>query len=31
VASIMLAMFQATAEKYGFKKDRVSATLKTIF
>lgn len=26
VASIMLAMFQATAEKYGFKKDRVSAT-----
>jgi len=26
VASIMLAMFQATAEKFGFKKDRVSAT-----
>jgi len=26
VASIMLAMFQATAEKYGFKRDRVSAT-----
>jgi methylmalonyl-CoA mutase N-terminal domain/subunit len=26
VASIMLAMFQATAETYGFKKDRVSAT-----
>jgi methylmalonyl-CoA mutase, N-terminal domain len=26
VASIMLAMFQVTAEKYGFKKDRVSAT-----
>jgi methylmalonyl-CoA mutase N-terminal domain/subunit len=26
VASIMLAMFQATAEKYGFKKDQVSAT-----
>ncbi len=26
VASIMLAMFQATAEKSGFKKDRVSAT-----
>lgn len=26
VASIMLAMFQATAEKYGFNKDRVSAT-----
>ena len=26
VASIMLAMFQATAEKYGFPKDRVSAT-----
>jgi len=26
VASIMLAMFQATAEKYGFKKDRMSAT-----
>ena len=26
VASIMLAMFQATAAKYGFPKDRVSAT-----
>jgi methylmalonyl-CoA mutase N-terminal domain/subunit len=26
VASIMLAMFQATAEKYGYPKDRVSAT-----
>lgn len=26
VASIMLAMFQATAEKYGFRKDRISAT-----
>lgn len=26
VASIMLAMFQATAEKFGFKKERVSAT-----
>jgi methylmalonyl-CoA mutase N-terminal domain/subunit len=26
VASIMLAMFQATAETFGFKKDRVSAT-----
>jgi methylmalonyl-CoA mutase N-terminal domain/subunit len=26
VASIMLVMFQATAEKFGFKKDRVSAT-----
>src|SRR5512136_152260 len=26
VASIMLAMFQATAEKFGFSKDRVSAT-----
>ncbi|MBM4351351.1 MAG: methylmalonyl-CoA mutase [Deltaproteobacteria bacterium] len=26
VASIMLAMFQATAEKFGFKKDRISAT-----
>jgi methylmalonyl-CoA mutase, N-terminal domain len=26
VASIMLAMFQAAAEKFGFKKDRVSAT-----
>jgi len=26
VASIMLAMFQATAEKYGFSKDRISAT-----
>ncbi len=26
VASIMLAMFQATAQKFGFKKDRVSAT-----
>lgn len=26
VASIMLAMFQATAEKFGFRKDRVSAT-----
>jgi methylmalonyl-CoA mutase N-terminal domain/subunit len=26
VASIMLAMFQATAEKFGFAKDRVSAT-----
>jgi methylmalonyl-CoA mutase N-terminal domain/subunit len=26
VASIMLAMFQVTAEKYGFKKDRMSAT-----
>jgi methylmalonyl-CoA mutase N-terminal domain/subunit len=26
VASIMLAMFQATAEKFGFKKDRVSVT-----
>ena len=26
VASIMLAMFQATSEKFGFKKDRVSAT-----
>ena len=26
VASIMLAMFQATAEKYGFPKNRVSAT-----
>src|SRR5512139_670719 len=26
VASIMLVMFQATAERYGFKKDRVSAT-----
>ena len=26
VASIMLAMFQATAEKFGFTKDRVSAT-----
>jgi methylmalonyl-CoA mutase N-terminal domain/subunit len=26
VASIMLAMFQATAAKYGFSKDRVSAT-----
>jgi methylmalonyl-CoA mutase N-terminal domain/subunit len=26
VASVMLAMFQATAEKYGFRKDRVSAT-----
>ncbi len=26
VATIMLGMFQATAEKYGFKKDRVSAT-----
>ncbi|HXX34876.1 MAG TPA: methylmalonyl-CoA mutase family protein [Thermodesulfobacteriota bacterium] len=26
VASIMLAMFQAMAENYGFKKDRVSAT-----
>lgn len=26
VASIMLAMFQATAEKFGFKRDRVSAT-----
>jgi methylmalonyl-CoA mutase N-terminal domain/subunit len=26
VASIMLAMFQATAEKFGYPKDRVSAT-----
>ena len=26
VASIMLAMFQATAERYGFPRDRVSAT-----
>jgi methylmalonyl-CoA mutase N-terminal domain/subunit len=26
VASIMLAMFQATAEKFGYSKDRVSAT-----
>jgi methylmalonyl-CoA mutase N-terminal domain/subunit len=26
VASIMLAMFQSTAEKFGFRKDRVSAT-----
>ncbi len=26
VASIMLAMFQATAEKYGYKKDQISAT-----
>jgi methylmalonyl-CoA mutase N-terminal domain/subunit len=26
VASIMLVMFQATAEKWGFKKDQVSAT-----
>jgi methylmalonyl-CoA mutase N-terminal domain/subunit len=26
VASIILAMFQATAEKYGYKKDQVSAT-----
>lgn len=26
VASIMLTIFQATAEKFGFKKDRVSAT-----
>jgi methylmalonyl-CoA mutase N-terminal domain/subunit len=26
VASIMLAMFQATAERYGFLRDRVSAT-----
>ena len=26
VASMMLAMFQVTAEKYGFKKDRVNAT-----
>ncbi len=26
VASVMLTMFQATAEKFGFKKDRVSAT-----
>jgi len=26
VASIMLTMFQAAAEKFGFKKDRVSAT-----
>ncbi len=26
VASVMLAMFQATAEKFGYKKDRISAT-----
>ena len=26
VASIMLAMFQATAEKYGYRKDQISAT-----
>jgi methylmalonyl-CoA mutase N-terminal domain/subunit len=26
VASVMLAMFQATAEKFGYSKDRVSAT-----
>ncbi len=26
VASIMLAMFQATAEKFGYSKDRISAT-----
>ncbi len=26
VASIMLAMFQAVAEKYGYKKDQISAT-----
>ena len=26
VASIMLAMYQATAEKYGFPKDKISAT-----
>ncbi len=26
VASIILAMFQATAEKFGYKKDRISAT-----
>jgi methylmalonyl-CoA mutase N-terminal domain/subunit len=26
VASIMLAMFQATAEKYGYKKEQISAT-----
>lgn len=26
VASIMLAMFQATAEKYGYRKERISAT-----